>query len=213
MDKRLEKVMDSARPFYENGDPSHDFSHIHRVIQTCLSLGEKEGANLDILLPAAVLHDVVNIPKDSDKRSKASELAAQKASKILSACDYDQSEIDHIYEVIVEHSFSLGRKPSSIESAILQDADKLDALGAIGIMRMITCGTRMGAGYYHQDDPFADNRDLDDKSYSLDHFEKKLFKLPELMNTESGREEAFKRRDFMKTFLKCLQGEIYNSNK
>jgi uncharacterized protein len=213
MDMRIERVLESAKPFYNNGDPSHDFSHIHRVLHTCRVLGKSEDADLNILLPAAILHDIVNVPKNSDKRSKASELAAEKASKILKSCDYSDDEVDKIYNVILEHSFSLGKKPSSIESAILQDADKLDALGAIGIMRMVTCGTRMGASYYHEADPFAQSRELDDKTYSLDHFERKLFKLPEMMNTESARIEANKRRDVMKTFLQSLQDEIYSSNK
>lgn len=210
---RLENILERAKPFYDNGDPSHDFSHIHRVLQTCQQLGRQEAADLNILLPAAILHDIVNIPKNSDKRSKASELAAEKASKILKECDYSDEEIERIYNVILEHSFSLGKKPTSIESEVLQDADKLDALGAIGIMRMVTCGTRMGASYYHQEDPFADHRELDDKSFSLDHFERKLFKLPEMMNTSSAKVEATKRREVMKTFLISLQDEIYNSNK
>jgi uncharacterized protein len=113
----------------------------------------------------------------------------------------------HILRVI-KWCHRLGKAPSMLESAILQDADKLDALGAIGIMRTVTSGCLMGADYYDQEEPFVLERPYNDKKFTLDHFFVKLFNLPELMNTQSGKEEAIKRREFMQSFLKQLEQEI-----
>jgi uncharacterized protein len=111
--------------------------------------------------------------------------------------------------VIIEHSYSLGLKPSSIESAILQDADRIDALGAIGIMRATTCGTKLGSNYYEPSDPFAIGRELNDKQFTIDHYYVKLLKLADSMNTGAGKNEAENRTEYMKDFLKQLDHEIH----
>jgi uncharacterized protein len=80
---RVEKLKELVRHKYDNGDPSHDWAHILRVIKTCESFGKKENANLDTLLPAAILHDLINIPKDSPNRTKASEMAAKASAPYL----------------------------------------------------------------------------------------------------------------------------------
>jgi uncharacterized protein len=204
----MQDLIDIAKTKYRADDPSHDFNHILRVKKLCIQLGEEEGANLDILVPAAILHDIVNLPKDSKKRQEASRLASLEAQIILQKLRYPLTRIEQIKTVILEHSFSLGLKASSIESAVLQDADKLDALGAIGIMRTVTCGARMKASYYHPDEPFCNKRDLNDKQFTIDHFYTKLFKLPSLMNTDSGKSEANKRLKFMQNFIEQLKSEI-----
>ena len=206
---KFEKLLQIARGRYEgNGDPGHDFAHILRVIETCQKIGGAVGADLEILLPAALLHDVVNVPKDHPDRVQASQQAAQEAAGILKIAGYQDDEVQRIQTVITEHSYSLGRKPSNIESAVLQDADRLDALGAIGLMRMVTCGAKLGSVYYNGEDPFAKQRELDDKQFTIDHLYVKLFKLAEMMNTSEAKEEATKRIDFMKRFVSQLEKEI-----
>ncbi len=207
-DQRLDQLKDLAKDRYDHGDSGHDFAHILRVLSWCYRLGIANEANLSILLPAALLHDVVNLPKDHPNRSQASEMAVSEARELLTRCGYDETEIEVISKSILEHSFSLGRSPSSIESAILQDADRLDAIGAIGVMRMVTCGCKMGSKYYDIDDPFAKRRDLNDKKFSMDHLEVKLFRLAEKMNTSQAREEAVRRTRFMKDFLNQIKTEI-----
>lgn len=210
MDSRLEKVIDLVRGTYDsNGDPSHDFAHILRVLNTCKSIGLKSGADLTILLPAALLHDVINVPKNHPDRLRASEMAAQEAAGILKSVGYSDDEIKKISVVIHEHSYSLGKTPSCLESAIMQDADRLDALGAVGIMRAVTCAAKMGTPrYYHPTEMIASTRALDDRTYAIDHFFVKLFKLVEKMNTEEGRLEAKRRGEFMNQFLTQLKGEV-----
>jgi uncharacterized protein len=206
--QRIETLLEKAQVFYDTGDPSHDLNHIRRVLDNCRRIGATVGADLAILLPAAILHDVVNLPKNHPERLAASRMAAEKSKNILIESGFSSFEIERIKEVITEHSYSLGKKPSSIESAVLQDSDKLDALGAIGIMRTVSCGVRMGSGYYDNIEPIAETRSLDDKKYTIDHFFTKLFKLPDLMNTEIAKREASERVAFMHIFLAQLKSEI-----
>lgn len=206
--QRLEHLIDKAKPLYNNGDPSHDFAHVERVMQNCRTIAAQTPANLELLLPAALLHDIVNLPKNHPERLQASAHAARRSHEILTESGYSENEIQKIKEIIIEHSYSLGKKPSTIESAILQDSDKLDALGAIGIMRAVTCGTRMGSSYYDTHEPFVKSRELNDKAFTVDHFFTKLLKLPDLMNTDAGREEGLRRAQFMTGFLTQLKSEI-----
>ncbi len=208
MDTRLDKLIELAKDFYQNGDPGHDFAHVLRVMETARDFAVKLGAEQNILLPATLLHDVVNLPKDHPERKQASSYAAKKASEILQQLGFSEAEISRVTLVILEHSYSLGKTPTSLESEILQDADRLDALGAVGVMRTVSCGARMGAAYYHLDEPFAEKRELDDRRYTVDHFFNKLLKLSETMNTEPGRCEAQKRTVFMQEFLAQLKSEI-----
>lgn len=206
---RLQKLIEGMRGHYEsNGDPGHDFNHILRVIENCKRIGSEVNADLEILIPAALLHDTVNLPKDHPERKAASLLASEKSATILRDFGYEESEIEKIRNVILEHSYSLGLPPSSVESKVLQDCDRLDALGAIGIMRTVTCGARMGAKYYDGNDPFADERPLDDKSFTLDHFYVKLFKLADSMNTNAAKYEAHQRLRFMESFINQLKIEL-----
>lgn len=205
---RFEKLFQDIQQQIDNSDPSHDFLHVTRVLNTCLKIAENEKADLEILKPAALLHDIVNVPKNHPDRAKASEMAAEKAADLLKAYDYTEAEIQKIASVVLEHSFSRGLKPTSIESAILQDSDKLDGLGAIGVMRNMSVGTKMGAAFFHKEDPFGEKRELNDKIYSIDHFKVKLFKLEGLMNTEYGKTEARRRTQYMQGFLEQLQSEL-----
>ncbi|MFT6070109.1 MAG: hypothetical protein ACJAT2_002575 [Bacteriovoracaceae bacterium] len=208
MNQRFENLVEKAKPSYSNGDPAHSFAHIKRVMLLCEKLAKEEEVEKEVLLAGALLHDVVNLPKNHPRRSEASAMAAEKARRLLEEVGYDEEFISKALVVVYEHSFSLGKKPSCLESAILQDADRLDALGAIGLMRMISCGVGFKAEFYNEEDPFAKERSLDDKRFSLDHFYTKLFKLPELMNTSAGKAEANERVHFMKSFVKQLRAEI-----
>ncbi|MCO4792411.1 MAG: HD domain-containing protein [Bacteriovoracaceae bacterium] len=203
-----QELIQTFKKHYSHGDPSHDWLHIERVVRTCKELANELGANLKTLLPAAYLHDVINIPKDSELRSKAAGLAANKASELLKDSDLTDEEIQEITTIILEHSYSANLKPSSLESQILQDADKLDGMGAIGVMRWTTCGAKMKSTYYHANDPWGEDRELDDKSYSLDHFEKKLLNLYGRLNTAPAKIEGEKRMAFFESFLSQLKSEI-----
>ena len=191
-----------------HNDPAHDFDHIMRVYKNAQQIIKKEKVNEKLVLSAVLLHDVVSFPK-SDKRSKNSSIeSAKKAKTILKKYDFTLDEITIVCDAISEHSFSQKKIPKTIEGKILQDADRLDALGAIGIARVFATGGSLRRSFYNLDDPFCKKRIPDDKTWTLDHFFEKLLKLEFLMNTKSGKIEAEKRTEILKDFLKQLKYEI-----
>lgn len=205
---RIQNLISLVKPFYNSPDPAHDWAHIGRVAQVAKEMALELNANLECVLAGVYCHDLVNLPKDHPDRKNASIMAAEKAQPLLEESGFKEDEIQIIKKAIIEHSFSKGLKPSCIEAAIVQDADRLDALGAIGILRCAAVNTQMNARFYDPFDPLAEMRELNDKSFMIDHYFVKLFKLPDLMNTESGKKLAQKRVQYMKSFLNELLEEI-----
>ncbi len=192
-------------------DPAHDLSHIKRVVNNALYLTDIEDCDRRITLPAAWLHDCVQVPKDSPDRARASRLAADEAVRFLGTLEYPEDLLPAVHHAVAAHSFSAGIPVETIEAGVVQDADRLDALGAIGIARCLLTGGALGSDIYHPEDPFAEARDLDDKAYMVDHFYAKLFKLPATMVTDAGRAEAERRVRMMETFLAELGREVLPS--
>ena len=189
-------------------DSAHDFDHVMRVYKNAQTICKKEKANEKLVLSSVLLHDIVSYPK-SDKRSKLSSVrSAEKSKKILQKFDFTKQEIQIIFDAIRDHSFSQNKIPKTIEGKILQDADRLDALGAIGIARVFAVGGSEKRPFYNTEDPFCKQRIPDDKIWTLDHFYRKLLKLESLMNTKSGKIEAKKRTKILKNFLNQLKNEI-----
>ncbi len=193
-------------------DVAHDLSHIKRVTSTSLYLAQLERADPNIVYPASMLHDCVNVDKKSPLRSQGSLLSADHAVILLQKIGYPNALLDPIHHAICAHSFSAHIEPKTIEAMVLQDADRLDALGAIGLSRCLMLGGKWDSLLYHVADPFAKERDLNDKQYCLDHLYKKLKKLPETMKTLSGQAEAKKRWLFIESYLKQLKQEIKVDN-
>ncbi len=188
-------------------DPGHDLAHAERVAMWTVRLGGREVSPRSAVA-AALLHDVVNLPKDSPHRREASVLSAGRAHELLPHHGFDPVAIDEICDAIRDHSYSRGAVPGSALGKALQDADRLEALGALGVLRTVSCGTRMGARYFHADDPWAASRALDDRAYTVDHFFEKLLRLTETMQTEAGRAEAARRTAFLRAFLDQLAQEL-----
>jgi uncharacterized protein len=189
-------------------DPAHDLSHVRRVVQNTLKLTTTEGGDPAITIPAAWLHDCVSVAKNSPLRNQASRLAAEEAVGFLTSVDYPADLLPHIYHAIEAHSFSANIQTKSLEARIVQDADRLEAVGAIGIARCFLTGGSMGTPLYDPTDPFAETREPDDRRYTLDHFYCKLLGLADTMQTDAGRAEAEKRTAYMKAFLEQLATEI-----
>ena len=204
----LAKLKDEMQKRLSNNDPAHDFEHIMRVYKIAERIGKKEKANMKLVRASVLLHDLVSYPK-SDKRSKrASTKSALQAAKILQKYDYDSHEIYVITQAIREHSFSKGLIPSTMEGKILQDADRLDALGAIGIVRTFAVGGAEKRPFYNKDDPFCHKRVPNDQKFTIDHFYKKLLLLEKKMNTKTAKREAIQRTRILKNFLNDVKKEI-----
>ena len=192
----------------QKSDTAHDLAHIQRVVMNAKKILEEEGhADSLITISAAWLHDCAILPKNHPERKKASILAAKKASQFLTEIDFPSDKISAVAHAIEAHSFSAGIKPRTREAEIVQDADRLDALGAIGIARCFMVGGTLERPLYNPDDPFCESREPDDSKWNIDHFYQKLFKLPGLMNTVSAKNEAEKRVAFMKLYLAELKNE------
>jgi uncharacterized protein len=195
-----------------SADSAHDINHIERVVATATQLGREEGAELDILLPAAWLHDCVAVAKDHPQRKQASLLAADRAVQFLQQIDYPPQHLAAIHHAIVAHSFSANVTPVTVEAKVLQDADRMDALGAIGIARCLLVGGKLDRQLYSRLDPLCELREPDDDVYTIDHFFTKLLTLGESMQTQAAKMEAARRSHYMRGFLIQLQSELPVSN-
>ncbi|MCG7573037.1 HD domain-containing protein [Phaeobacter sp. CNT1-3] len=189
-------------------DSAHDLAHLDRVWTTCERIATAEGGDLRILLAGAYLHDLVNLPKNAPNRSDASSLAAEAAAPHLTALGYSTAEVTAAQHVIRAHSFSAGIEPESHEAQILRDADRLDAIGAIGLARCFAVSGSLGRPLYAPDDPFATTRPLDDRTQTLDHFAVKLLRLGDGMLTQTGQRIAAERIAVLKRYLRDLAAEL-----
>lgn len=207
--EKIQKLIPLIKSYYNTPDPAHDWAHIGRVASIAMSLAKDMDVNIECVLAGVYCHDIVNLPKNHPDRKMASTMAAEKAEKYLIEAGFSDAEIAIIKKAVVEHSFSKGLKPSTLEAAIVQDADRLDSLGAIGILRCAAVNTQMQSTFYDPLDPLAEMRELDDKKFMLDHYYVKLYKLPELMNTPKAKEMAKARVAYMKEFISTLLNETH----
>lgn len=194
------------------GDNAHDLGHLLRVAACSLNIASA-GSQLDVsycreIVAAALLHDLVSVAKNSSNRSRAAELSADLAANVLQEHGFGPTETRRITSAIRDHSFSGGRKPIDRLGKILQDADRLDALGAIGICRVFVTSGKIGSTLFSLVDPWVLYRNPSDSEFAIDHFFTKLLRLPSLMNTRAGKREAKRRARFMIAFLRRLGTEI-----
>lgn len=185
------------------GDASHDIGHFSRVATVAMRIADLESGAIDkcVIIAAAWFHDIVSLPKNHPEARLSSQLAAEKAQEILQEMGFPKDSIGAVRHAIHAHSFSAGIFPETIEAKIIQDSDRMEALGALGIMRTFYVSGRMNREPYHATDPFAKKRALDDKMYGLDHFYCKLFKLPGLLQTIGGRQIALARTQVLHDFV------------
>lgn len=180
-------------------DGAHGLDHFYRVADNACRIANGQG-HLEAIEIACLLHDIVNYPKNHPDRKKSAERSADYAVNLLQSRGCQQDLINLVREAITCHSFSGGLKPTSWEAQCVQDADRLDAVGAIGIARTFyVCGS-LGGVMMHPEDPLGYHRELDDSKYCLDHFQIKLNQLQYLMNTPMARSWARKRSVLMEAF-------------
>ena len=195
-----------------HADGAHDMGHLRRVYKTAVQLDQAEGSPSDplVLLTACYFHDLVSLPKNHPDRNQASRLAAERTGALLRGhfTGFPAEKIPAVEHAILTHSFSAGIPPETWEAKILQDADRMEALGAIGIARTFYTAGIMHSRMFHEDDPLGLGRPLDDRSYSLDHFEVKLLQLPGMMQTSAGKEMALSRADVLVRFREQMVREI-----
>jgi len=208
----LAKIESEAKRYMnEHCFSGHDFSHVLRVQKLCRVIGKEENADMLILLASALLHD---LGRDEERKNPGidhAEKSAEVAKEILHKIEFPCEKIPAVLYAIRVHRFSKGVTPTTLEARILQDADRIDISGAIGIATTFAYSGVYNRELYDINDPFAEKRSLNDRNYSVDHFYAKLLNLPKTMHTKIGKQIAEKRTEFTKLFLKELKEEISSS--
>lgn len=191
-----------------DGDGAHDLNHLHRVWHVAAALlAEYPQADRLVVQAACYLHDLVNLPKNHPERAQASRMAAELAARMLAEAGFPADRLPGVCHAIEAHSFSAGIAPRTIEACIVQDADRLDALGAVGLARLFYTAGRMGSAFAHPSDPLGHARELDDQRYALDHIERKLAGLPASMQTEAARRLGRQRLEWLRGFRDTFVAE------
>jgi uncharacterized protein len=189
-------------------DPAHDWLHVVRVERLGAQIASETGADAGIVRAAALLHEVVSLPKHHPESHRSGELCAHAALEILHELGVDDAAARAIGECIRVHGFSAGLEPDTLEAKVLQDADRLDAIGAIGIARCFATCASMQRPFYDDADPFCQHRPPDDRRFGLDHFERKLLRIPERLHTGAARRLAHERAAFVRSFLHQFASEL-----
>jgi uncharacterized protein len=190
-------------------DPAHGWEHIERVYRLGVYIAEQENADTFTVGMAALMHDIGHLSTEKSKHH--ADLSVSKAGELLLTYDVSSDTREAILHAIAAHSFSLGIEPRTLEARVMRDADRLDALGAIGILRWAITGTvrRTAETYtYHPEDPLANWHTLDDRRYMLDHFFTKLLNLEDTIATQTGRVIARERTAFMRVYLDEFRKEL-----
>lgn len=191
----INKAMNFARNIFSGDASGHDFDHTLRVFHMATRLAQEEGADLQTVQLAALLHDV-----DDRKLSPETYEGKLRAVKFLQENGVDNGQIENIVDIISRISFSAKlAPPESIEGKCVQDADRLDAMGAIGIARTFAFGGSRGRRMH---DPEGK-----DQNASIQHFYDKLLLLKEGMHTATGRRMAEERDQYMRQFLEQFYAE------
>ncbi len=206
----MSNVYEDIRQRYAGfGDLAHGWEHIQRVYKLGIYLAEQEHADTFIVGMAALMHDMGHLT--IERTNHHAQLSLSMAQELLAAYPVSVDAQQAILHAIEAHSFSLGVEPRTQEAKVVRDADRLDALGAIGILRWAITGTVRSKGEtqtYHPDDPFAEWHVLDDRRYMLDHFFTKLLTLEDTMTTQTGRALARERTAFMRAYLDEFEKEL-----
>ncbi len=196
----IRNALDFVREVFQNDYSGHDYFHTLRVYKTATRIAEAEGADVATVSLAALLHDV-----DDRKLSPETCVNKDKARAFLRENGASEASIETICKIIAEVSFSEGIVPDTLESQCVQDADRLDALGAVGIARTFAYGGSHHREMYNPDIPPKINMSKEEyansKSTSINHFYEKLFLLKGLLNTSSAKQIAEHRENFMHNFV------------
>jgi uncharacterized protein len=204
----LDRLREIARERCSEAEPAHDFQHVLRVAANARAIATAEGARVEIAVAAALLHELFNYPKDHPDSARSGDVCAEHALTLLRDEGWPDADAQAVAYCIRVHSFSRGLPAETLEAKALQDADRLDAIGAIGVARCFATCAAMKRPFYDPADPLCERRAPDDKQWGVDHFYRKLLKIPSTLNTATGRAMAAERARFMETYLAQLKAEV-----
>lgn len=203
-------TIEQARAYYHGAESAHDFDHVLRVLALAEKLARAEGADLEIVRAAVLLHDIARADEDTTGGDHA-EMAATRARKILSARGIAPEKIDAIAHAIATHRFRTNAPPQTLEAKILFDADKLDSIGAVGVARAYQVSGALNQRLWSEVSPDAmatrQQRNSNHSAYA--EFVVKLSKVRDRLFTESARHIAAERHTYMTDFFTRLEKEIH----
>ena len=204
-----EQLIRIARREIKTKDMAHDIEHAMRVLHSAERIGEAENSDMEVIVPAALFHDLVVYPKNDPDSANEQELSAEKAGGLLRKIEgYPDSKIATVEHCIRNCSFSKGVNHILLEAQVLQDADGLEATGAISILRTFASTGSWERPFYSPDDPFCRDRQPDANAFALDLFFVRLLKVEERMYTKTAKSIAARRTEFLRVFLKELEIEL-----
>lgn len=203
--------IEQARALYDDSDPVHDFSHVLRVLHVAEQLAEQEGADLRVVRTAALLHDIARPEDDSvaphaDAETDHALLAAATVRDLLAG--EDPAFIEAVSHAVAAHRFRNDVEPQTIEARVLFDADKLDAIGAIGVARAFAYGGMLGQPLWGEVPEGYGTTTQDDTHTAHHEFHVKLKHIKDRLTTESGRRMAEGRHRFMVDFYEQMAAEV-----
>ncbi len=206
----LEKLMNAAAPFYADAEPAHDWQHICRVLAYAKRIAQAEKADWEIVSAAVLLHDCIKLKPQSGQKDFSAEKSADKVGEILAGIkEFPTGKIEAVKTCVREHSFTVGISPNTLESKILQDADRLDSTGVISVMRVFAYCGAWGGKLFSWKDPFCENgRHFDNKAIGLDWVFARLMKVSATLHTQTAKEMAREWDAHLKSFLDMCRKEI-----
>lgn len=205
--KVIQETEKYIRGILEGEGSGHDWWHIHRVRNNSMNIAKAYEVDMFVVEMAALLHDIA----DHKLHDGDEEIGPRMAGEWLDKKDVDESDKNHILLIMQEVSFSKGKVPATLEGRIVQDADRLDAIGAIGIARTFAFGGFKKREIYNPEIPPVKYASLEDykknTNPTLNHFYEKLLLLKDMMNTEEAKKIAQQRHEFMEIYLEKFYQE------
>lgn len=199
--------LQEARPFYDGADPIHDFDHVLRVLSLAERIGQAEGADMQVVRAAVLLHDISRTDEDTHQAGDHALLAAEEARQLLAERGAPRAFIDAVSHAIEAHRFRNAVDPESLEAKVLFDADKLDTIGAVGVARAYAYGGMMGQKLWGE--VSADYQPGGDEAHTAHHeFHYKLRHLKDRLHTATGRVIAEERHHYMVAFYEQMAAEV-----
>ncbi|CAB5117733.1 hypothetical protein D3OALGA1CA_3213 [Olavius algarvensis associated proteobacterium Delta 3] len=204
----IRMVRDQIQAFFEGARGSHDWDHTERVFRLCERIGSLEGADMDVLLIAAYLHDIGRSRQDSSNGAVChADAGARMAASVVAKLPMSDARRENILHSIRSHRFRGRSTPRTLEARVLFDADKLDAIGAVGVARAFLFAGEVGARLHNPDIDIETTKPYSREDTGYREYKVKLCKVKDRMLTSTGRRLAEERHYFMEQFFQRLQDE------
>jgi uncharacterized protein len=204
----VEEVRERAKSYFGGVAPAHDWNHVKRVYSIAEKLADEEGADPEVVRLAVLLHDIGRKKEDDGEIDDHAEWGAEKAVEILKELECREETVEEVRHCIEAHRYSTDPEPETLEAKVVSDADNMDALGASGVARTFTYAGEHGSMIADPEIPVEED-DSEEGQTALNHLQKKILSLKERMYTDSGRQMAEERHDYVEEFVDRFKREIH----